>query len=365
MCGELVGKDITPIKDYAKALIESIQNPSVQAEELISLDVKVAEFFSSINNVNLSELDESQVSELNRIVGSFHKAVVNKSQNMTNKKVRMAEMTTTISRPSTNTNTASRVSSVPSLVESARAAWKDLIRSSESSEKISSLGSVTKNTQNLAPGEVRFEEKEVKFEKGVAKLQSMRISSMRLYHGSAVSGIKEFKAAEETTVGEGVYLTSHERWGVGYAFARIANREGKPTVYEAEIQNMNLLNLSTKESLTEFMKFYRRVLFKEIKSLPPDAPWYWRDVLVQKVDEIDKALEEGRSLYPKQMLQQTGHVATRELAKLGYDGIFTIEGGETGVNPFTKEPYDMGNHDSFVIFDPKKVKITREIEVTG
>jgi len=49
-----------------------------------------------------------------------------------------------------------------------------------------------------------------------------------------------------------------------------------------------------------------------------------------------------------------GNTFSDYVESLGYDGLITFEGGE---------PLTGGNHDSYVIFDPEKVKIIKEQKI--
>ncbi|OGH08099.1 MAG: hypothetical protein A2171_01350 [Candidatus Levybacteria bacterium RBG_13_35_9] len=90
-------------------------------------------------------------------------------------------------------------------------------------------------------------------------LPSIQIDRMRLFHGSPISGIKEFKVSEETTIGNGFYTTSSRDAAVGYATVR-SNAPEQKFVYEVEINNMNILDLSTDEALNQFTKLWREKL---------------------------------------------------------------------------------------------------------
>ena len=217
-------------------------------------------------------------------------------------------------------------------------------------EDITKLSKVSKE---VAKGAVEFSEREVKLrDGGSAKLQSIKIREMVLYHGATMSGIKELKEAEDTTMGDGLYLTSSKKAATGYSFVR-ALKDEKHILYETMIENMDILNLSTPGSVREFMKFYVEVLSDELKTMD-SSRWAVRENYSRTRDKVYKALQEGRILNPKEMLQYTGATARNRLMKLGYDGIFAIEGGGG----------DVGDHDSFVIFDPKRVKVVEEREVT-
>ncbi len=79
--------------------------------------------------------------------------------------------------------------------------------------------------------------------------------------GSSVSGITQFRDAEETTIGSGFYLTSQKDAAIGYVYVRANDRKLQtPVVYESEIVDANVLTLTTKTAIMDFMKFFRQKL---------------------------------------------------------------------------------------------------------
>lgn len=58
--------------------------------------------------------------------------------------------------------------------------------------------------------------------------------SLKVYHGSSASGVQNFKGAEDTTLGEGLYCTSQDK-AKGYAIYRSEGGNGTPVVYEIEV----------------------------------------------------------------------------------------------------------------------------------
>lgn len=103
-------------------------------------------------------------------------------------------------------------------------------------------------------------EKEITLKNGeTIILPSIQIDRMRLFHGSPISGIKEFKVSEETTIGNGFYTTSSRDAAVGYATVR-SNTPEQKFIYEVEINNMNILDLTTKEAMDQFTKLWREKL---------------------------------------------------------------------------------------------------------
>jgi hypothetical protein len=350
--GSEKGNDISAIKDYADSLTEQITNmQTLDSKKLHAIDESVSNLFDMVERVNIDQLNTDEITQINKALSHFHNAV-NKIKK--EGKVMMASSAAVVELP----KQASR-ETLSDTVQIAKVAWEDLVRESELSKKIASVKDPAENTENLAPKTgVTFEEKSIRLENGgEAKLQSMHVSSMMLYHGSPVTGIRELKAAVDTTIGDGVYLTSHEAWAVEYAFIRThkGTEKEKPTVYEVEIKDMTLLNLTTKQSLIEFMKFFVEVLDKKYEKLGKEASLIFRTRLGDDIKKIRDALKKDKALYPREILEATGSYAAEALTKLGYSGLFAIEGSEAGT----------GAHDSYVIFDPKKVKIVREVEISS
>lgn len=199
------------------------------------------------------------------------------------------------------------------------------------------------------------------------KFCSTQIERMRLYHGSPVAGIEVFKEAEEETIGSGVYLTSFRDAARGYGLQRTADHPGStPVLYETEITNLNILSLTTPAAVTDFMKFFRQELFVWRREVMPTKPWDERqrmncdNAIFGTVERIDGFIAKKRCPTPKDILQNCGSIAREILMKDNFDGITAMEGGEHGTNPLTGEVFDIGDHDSYVIFQPEKVKILGE-----
>lgn len=214
------------------------------------------------------------------------------------------------------------------------------------------------------------EEREVQLAIGeTVKLSSMRVGRMDLFHGSPVSGIAEFKDAEETTVGSGIYLTSQREAAIGYSYVRTTDKKltSPPIVYDCEIENVNVLTLTTRTAIMDFMKYIRQELWRFRKDELPKRTdlddnqrmWY-NNGLMHVNDRLWEAIQADRTLPPKEFLMTCGDAVREILTREGYDGIMAMEGGEHGTNPFTGEPFSIGDHDSYVIFQPNKVKILNE-----
>lgn len=135
------------------------------------------------------------------------------------------------------------------------------------------------------------------------------IKRKNLYHGNTAEYGENFDRAERTTVGEGVYLTSKAEDAAGYSFKRSESRGGNPIIYEAAVQLYR----------KPFTDAFIAIRSGKIKS-----------------GNISEAVGPALGKYFSEFVES-----------LGYDGLIAIEGGEG----------DVGNHDSYVVFNPEKVRI--------
>lgn len=176
------------------------------------------------------------------------------------------------------------------------------------------------------------------------------VKNKTIYHGSGTSGIEKFTEAEEITVGSGIYFTSSAEDAIGYARIRAKSQEDKsPVVYESVIENMKLMDLRKDENVKKVLGGFKDVLANELKD--PDLKWPLREIRERAIQAINS--ERIRAGNIKYATQSLGKTFSNYVKTYGYDGLATIEGGEG----------DIGNHDTFVIFDPEKVTINKEQEV--
>src|SRR3989344_3233496 len=104
-------------------------------------------------------------------------------------------------------------------------------------------------------------EKEVILDNGERlNLPTLEVERMTLFHGSATAGIQNLEAADETTVGNGVYLTSDPKAAAGYAAIR--SKGEIPSVYETEISNLTLLDLRENSGIESFSQYFLQELLK-------------------------------------------------------------------------------------------------------
>lgn len=186
------------------------------------------------------------------------------------------------------------------------------------------------------------------------------INKKTLYHGSGTSGIKEqgkFNTAEEDTIGSGVYFTSKEEDAIRYAKLRAErennnekrNENAEAIIYESLIENMRLCDLRKKENVKEVLKSFKKILEEELKK--PDLQWVWQTVLQEIIEIINNGKVEDGNI--KEVAQRTGHMFSSHIRSLGYDGLIAFEGGEG----------EGFAHDTYLIFDSDRIKITKEYKV--
>ena len=190
------------------------------------------------------------------------------------------------------------------------------------------------------------------------------VKKKTLYHGTSAKGIEKFEKAEEITVGEGVYLTSQVKDAINYARVRAENArgskknqaDGNPIIYETCIENLKLLDLRDNRNFKNIMKgFFYALRERENSSefAGPEYSWY-RNELADKREIIGSG--KMRGIDDIQMVTRAdSNIFSDYVRSLGYDGLITTEGGEG--------EYAHQNHDSYVIFDPEKVKILKEQKI--
>jgi hypothetical protein len=193
-----------------------------------------------------------------------------------------------------------------------------------------------------------------------------------LFHGSVNPNTERFMTAEEAnsaditdgaTVGSGLYLTSSPDAASTYASRRVRNASKKDdlvaTSYEVNIDDMKLLDLRAQENITNFAEKFRTYLVGLIK----DPTSKKRDYMVNNsIIAALQQIEKGATLQNIHSL--TGYamagVFTDFVKELGYDGVVTIEGGE---GHDSDDGFYIGNHDTYVLFDPSKAAIVSKTQV--
>ncbi len=210
-----------------------------------------------------------------------------------------------------------------------------------------------------AKGDYSFK-KDVPLSNGeTLSLPSIHISKAKLFVGSAISGMRELENADETTVGSGVYLTSQQEVARGYAKVRVRSFQ-IPTVYEAEVVDMDILDLTVRAGVEEFAKLWKqelRIWGDEVLPTTEVANEMVREIYKEKIHRVIDSINRNSFRFLKDLTFSFGDLIRKVLTQHGYDGLKTIEGGESG-NGVT-----IGDHDTYVIFDPQRVKMIKEEKV--
>jgi|SRR3989338_6342625 len=185
------------------------------------------------------------------------------------------------------------------------------------------------------------------------------VKKKTLYHGSGISGIEKFDKAEEDTVGSGVYFTSEAKDAIGYARLRSkreryeqradgkpVNKDSKPVIYESSVDNIKLCDLRKDENVKKILDGFKKILKEESKRT--DVPWFYKGAIENSIDIINGGKVGSGNI--KEVAQSNGQIFSDYIKSLGYEGLITFEGGESG----------NGNHDTYLIFDSEKVEINQE-----
>lgn len=167
------------------------------------------------------------------------------------------------------------------------------------------------------------------------------VKHKKLYHGTGVEGITELRPAEMTTIGSGLYFTSQKGDAEGYAERRSRrSTEARPMVYSVDIENLTLCDLRNDANVERILPGFLALL--QEKRADPTLGWMQQAALDEKIEAIRKGSVTAANLRDA---ADYGHFS-EYIASLGYDGLIAIEGGEGN---------DIGNHDTYLIFNPQNV----------
>lgn len=212
----------------------------------------------------------------------------------------------------------------------------------------------------LDPSEIGEEEKkdqitvgerEIKLEDGESiRFPTVEVEKKHLFIGKSELGLVEVPEAYETTVGDGVYLTSQQEAAEGYALRR-SKGGGVPTIYKAEIQNLSLLDLTSQEAQEKFTSYWKEQLLKLREELV-HKEWSAKEAAVDQA-LLNINTNSIRGL--RDITFSFGDLVRETLKREGFDGLIIEEGGEGRG--------EIGNHDSYVIFNPQDVRIIKETKV--
>ncbi len=174
--------------------------------------------------------------------------------------------------------------------------------------------------------------------------EGILVRKKTLYHGSATPEIKEFEESKERTIGNGIYLTSHAQKAIGYADVR--SRAKEPAIlYEVIIENLKLCDLRKNINVAKIAVGFGEKLRTELVKIPNRRV---KNNIIQTLELIDAGEITADNI--RDVSFNFLSWFTDYIKSLGYDGLITFEGGDGNI----------GSHDSYVIFDPKKVKINQE-----
>ncbi|MSR67794.1 hypothetical protein EXS65_03155 [Candidatus Peribacteria bacterium] len=177
----------------------------------------------------------------------------------------------------------------------------------------------------------------------------IQIRKKTLYHGSPNTKIGEFKKAGEVTAGDGVYLTSEPIKAIGYAKVRSGSKGESPTLYEASVKNVKMMDLRSTKNIQKIMPEYGAYLTEKIGPVFGKLPWNEQRMYRETIGGTQSLSGNPRGIL-KECGQKTPEYFSEFVRSKGYDGLVTIEGGEG----------DIGDHDTYVIFNPSKITIHRE-----
>lgn len=177
------------------------------------------------------------------------------------------------------------------------------------------------------------------------------VKKRTLYHGSGTDGIESFNKAEEDTVGSGIYFTSEAKDAIGYARRRSHGREdASPTIYESSVENMKLLDLRKNENVKKVLDGFKEVIKQKLKE--PNLNWAYEGALQRVIEAINGGKVGAGNL--REVTFSTGEMFSDYVKSMDYEGLVTFEGGE-GDN--------IGDHDTYLVFDPEKAKINQEHKI--
>ncbi len=165
-----------------------------------------------------------------------------------------------------------------------------------------------------------------------------------LYHGSATPGIKEFKEADERTVGNGIYLTSLADKAIGYGNVR-GRAKDSVVLYEASVENLKVCDLRKNINATKIAAGFGEKLRNELMNVTNRRVKNNINQTLELIDAGEITAGNIRDISFNFLSWFTDYIKS-----LGYDGLITFEGGDGNV----------GSHDTYLIFDPQKVKVNQE-----
>jgi hypothetical protein len=211
------------------------------------------------------------------------------------------------------------------------------------------------------------------------------LKNKNLYHGSPVAGIKNFatEMGEFETIGTGIYMTSDAKDAIGYAHRRSAGAE--TNLYETSVQNLKLFDLRKDPNIRTVMLGFADSLwdtFNDYKSFlqSPEATHPEKAREKERAERFmhiylhvfagnKRTGKEPLNWESKEYMENPGKMLDtlyeyqyfssyfgKYVQSLGYDGIIAYEGGEGS---------HVGNHDTYLVFNPDKISILKEQAIPG
>lgn len=167
-----------------------------------------------------------------------------------------------------------------------------------------------------------------------------------IYHGSGTSGIRQFREADEDTIGKGAYFTSEAVSAEGYAKGRARQTKGMPVVYSVCAEGLKFLDLRDRNTLDVVMDGFTEILGKRLKE---PLKWNVRAATERAIDAIRKRDYTSGSI--RNVTWSHCELFSRYLQSLGYDGLIAYEGGEGNY---------VRNHDTWLVFSPSHLRVIAE-----
>jgi hypothetical protein len=209
----------------------------------------------------------------------------------------------------------------------------------------------------------------------------LHFPEISLYHGGAVKDIESFRRSNDTTVGAGLYATSMPDQAFGYAVVRAFNFEDgyshrikiddeviepkiKPVVYELDLKDVNFVDLRKQQNIDRllpgpFADYLNTWIESHQEELKNDSYHLASGAMSDALGYLRKIgqVKEGFLKPAIGSYYLVGEVFSEYMSSLGYDGAITEEGGEH----MGSERRYAGKHDSWIIFDPQKIQVTKEL----
>lgn len=190
-----------------------------------------------------------------------------------------------------------------------------------------------------------------------AMLPTLHVAQMTFYHGSPVAGITAFDVdhSDQMTIGRGIYFTPNRESAVRYAMWR-SNEASSPTLYEAEVKDVDIADLRTREAQEQFAKLHRQALLDWEQNVLPNMKGPSEEVTKmikerkEMVADLVKEIDENSWVQLRDLTFGWADLVSSTLSAEGYKGLMSIEG----------EPPKVDLHDSIVIFNPLDAPIVHQ-----